>query len=137
MLERVPGTDRYRNADEVSGTHTVPGLLIVRLDGPLYFANAAAFADRVHGLVAAAEPTPKEVLLNAEAFVDLDSTAHEVLHELVDDLHEAGIRFSIARAKRPFVHALERGGLADDIDAFHLEVDTAVSAFHERFPPQA
>jgi sulfate permease, SulP family len=134
VLARVPSTDRYRDVDEVSETRTVPGLLIVRLDGPIYFANAEAFADRIRELVADADPPPKEVLMNAESFVDIDSTAHEALHELIDDLHEQGIRFTVARAKRTFQDTLERSGLVSDVDGFYLEVDSGVSAFLQRSP---
>jgi SulP family sulfate permease len=135
VLERVPGTSHFRDVDLVSGSHTVAGLLIVRFDGPLYFANANAFADRVRALVETADPPPKEVLLNAEAIVDVDSTSHESLRELIDDLHERGVRFTLARAKQTFVNTLERSSLAGSIDGFHLEVDSGVRAFCERFPP--
>ncbi|MDQ3778792.1 MAG: SulP family inorganic anion transporter, partial [Actinomycetota bacterium] len=129
VLEQVPGTNRYRDADAVIGTHTVPGLLVVRLDGPIYFANAKLFADRVRELIAGTDPPPEEVLMNVESWVDIDSSAHEVLHELVDDLHARGIRLTIARARRGLQEALERSGLASEIDAFYLEVDSGVSAF--------
>lgn len=135
VLERVPGTRRFRDINRVSGTHAIPGLLIVRLDGPLYFANADAFAARIRALVDTVDPPPKEVLVNAEAIVDLDSTSHEVLHELIDDLHERGIRFTVARAKRGLVDTLERSGLASSVDAFYLEVDSGVTEFCEHFPP--
>lgn len=132
VLERVPGTARYRNLDAVVGTHTVPGLLIVRLDGPLYFANAETFTDTVRALVDGAESPVREVLINAETFVDLDSTSHEALHELIDDLHGRGVRFTLARAKQEFRETLERSGLAGAIDGFYLEVDHAVSDFLDR-----
>jgi SulP family sulfate permease len=110
----------------------VPGVLVVRLDGPIFFANAGAFADRVRDLVATTEPRPQEVLLNVESWTDIDSTAHEALHELLDDLHEQGIRLSVARPKRRFSDALERSGLANKIDGSYLEVDDGVDAFLER-----
>jgi SulP family sulfate permease len=134
VLARVPGTDRYRKIDAAHQGTTVPGLLIVRLDAPLYFANAAAFTDRVRDLIDSADPPPKAVLVNAESFDDVDSTAHEALHELIDDVHEQGILFCVARAKRNFEDALRRSGLADSIDGFFLEVDTGVAAFEQRFP---
>jgi SulP family sulfate permease len=132
VLARVPGTARYEDADDVDRPHLVPGLIIYRFDASLYFANAQQFADDVRRLVDDADPPAREVLLSAEAVVTIDATAHEVLHELVDDLHERGVRFTVARAKERFRETLERSGLADEVDAFYLEVDEAVAAYRAR-----
>ena len=134
VLARVPGTDRFRDADAVPQPELVPGLVVYRFDAPLYFANAAVFADEVRSLVDDAEPPAEEVLVSADAIVDIDSTAHEILHELVRDLHARGVRLSFARAKPRFVEVLRHSGLDQDIDAFHLEVDTGVASFLARGP---
>ncbi len=86
----------------------------------------------MRALVDSADPPVLEGLLNAEAFVDVDSTSHEALYELIDDLHGRGVRFTVARAKQEFRETLERTGLAGAIDGFYLEVDHAVSAFLDR-----
>ena len=132
VLARVPGTQRFRDVDAVPRPELVPGLLIYRFDAPLYFANAELFADEIRGLVQQADPPVREVLISADAVVDIDSTAHEVLHELIRDLDAAGVRLSIARAKPRLVQVLERSGLAQRVKAFHLEVDAGVATFLER-----
>jgi len=129
VLARVPGTARYDDVDDVDRPELVPGLIVYRFDASLYFANAHQVADDVRRLVSAAEQPVREVMLNAEAIVTIDATAHEVLHELVDELHEQGIRFTIARAKDAFLRTLERSGLAADIDALYLEVDEGVATY--------
>jgi len=132
VLARVPGTARYDDVDDVTDPQVVPGLIVYRFDGALYFANAQQFADDLRRLVAAADPPAREVLLSAEAIVTIDATAHEVLHDVVDALHERGMRFTVARAKERFEETLERSGLADDVDAFYLEVDEGVAAYLAR-----
>lgn len=49
-LGRVPGTQTYRNVTRYTGLVTDPQVAIVRVDGPLYFANAQFLADRLLGL---------------------------------------------------------------------------------------
>ncbi|MDS0474442.1 sulfate permease [Natrinema sp. 1APR25-10V2] len=131
-LARVPGTDRFRDVDSVPDVEPIPGLIIYRFDARLYFANAEVFADEVIELVESADPPAREVMLSAGAIIDIDSTAHETLHELIEDLHERGIRFTVARAKPTFLETLDRSGLLEEIDACYLEVDTGVSAFQRR-----
>ncbi|WP_436926077.1 SulP family inorganic anion transporter [Halosimplex amylolyticum] len=131
-LIRVPGTDRFRSAESVPDGESVPGLIIYRFDAQLYFANAEVLTDEVLELVESAEPPAQEVMLSAGAIIDIDSTAHQTLHDLVDELHERGIRFTVARGKPLFLETLERSGLREEIDAFYLEVDTGVTAFQRR-----
>lgn len=131
-MVRVPGTDRFRDVDSVPDGEPIPGLIIYRFDARLYFANAEVLADEVIELVESAEPPAQEVMLSAEAIIDIDSTAHETLHDLIDELHEREIRFTVARAKPSFLETLERSGLREEIDALYLEVDTGVSAFQRR-----
>ncbi|WP_256566994.1 SulP family inorganic anion transporter [Natrinema gelatinilyticum] len=132
VVARVPGTERFRDVDTLPNAEEIPGLIIYRFDAPLYFANADVLVDEITALVDESDPPPEEVLVSAEAITDIDSTAHETLHELVDDLHERGIRFTVAGAKAPFVETVERSGLREEIDAFYLEVDRGVAAFYNR-----
>jgi sulfate permease, SulP family len=132
VLARIPGTSRYEDIDDVADPQFVPGLIVYRFDASLYFANADQFARDVHRLIDDAHPPAREVLLSAEAIVTIDATAHEVFHEVVDDVHERGIRFTVARAKEQFRETLERSGLAEVVDAFYLEVDEGVAAYRAR-----
>ena len=68
-------------------------------------------------------------MLSAEAIVSIDSTGHDVLHDLTGDLHDRGVRFTVARAKQGLVDTLERSGLSEEVDALHLEVDVGMYAF--------
>ena len=55
LLVRVPGTDSYRAADSTADGVTEAGMVLYRLDGPLFFANADVFRDDVMEAVAAAD----------------------------------------------------------------------------------
>jgi MFS superfamily sulfate permease-like transporter len=72
------------------------------------------------------------LLINAEAIVDIDSTALDMLLELEQDLRHLGIEFCLARVKSELRGSLERGGLVERIGAGHLfaTIGTAIEAFH-------
>ena len=41
ILGRLPGTNVYRNVKQYPEAQTIPGLLIVRIDAPFYFASVS------------------------------------------------------------------------------------------------
>ena len=47
MLGKVPGEKIYRSLEYYPDGETIPGLLIARFDGSLFFANAPDFADEI------------------------------------------------------------------------------------------
>jgi SulP family sulfate permease len=79
-----------------------PGLLIYRFGGPLFFFNAPHFANRVRELIDSARPQVTFFLINAEAIVDMDINAVEMLEELFNELRSRGIVLGICEAKGHF-----------------------------------
>ncbi len=94
----------------------VPGLLIYRFAGPLFFFNAPYFASRVRELVDSARPQVTFFLINAEAIVDMDINAAEMLAELYNDLRSRGIILGICGAKGHFRKVLDNTGLSSQED---------------------
>ncbi|WP_436771877.1 SulP family inorganic anion transporter [Yinghuangia sp. YIM S09857] len=82
VLGRIPGTDRFGDVADQPGATTVPGLLLVRPDGPLYFGNVARLKLAVHDLVAAADPAPERVVLNLVSDFRLGIPVLDTLDEL-------------------------------------------------------
>jgi SulP family sulfate permease len=144
FLVRVPGTDSFRGVDNVADGTAVPGLVVYRFDGPLFFANAQLLADDIEAAVAgAAAPEPvRWVVIDAEAIGDVDSTGAGMLADLADGLRPRGITLAVARLKAAASEYLGRAGVLEKIGAEHvyLEVDDAVAAFeasgHERGSPE-
>jgi SulP family sulfate permease len=133
FLVRVPGTDSFRSVEAVTDGILVPGLVVYRFDGPLFFANAQLLSDDIEAAVAEA-PAPHPVrwiVLDAESIGDVDSTGAGTLADLADSLQERGIRLALARVKASVGAYLERAGVMDKVGAgyVYLEVDDAVAAF--------
>jgi MFS superfamily sulfate permease-like transporter len=130
----VPGLAGLHNVEDYPDAQTVPGLVVFRYDAPLCFANASNF--RAHALAAVeAETTPVEwFLLNAEAIVELDMTAVEVLELLAADFADRAIVFAMARVKQDLRAQLRRSGLLKVIDESKIypTLPVAVQAFTDR-----
>jgi sulfate permease, SulP family len=131
FLVRVPGTDSYRSAASTPDGQPEPGLVAYRFDGPLFFANADVFRDDVTEAVAAAEPPARWVVLDMESVADTDSTATQMLVELLGDVAGRGVTVAFARLKAPVAAYLERAGISatGGQARVFLEVDDAVAAF--------
>ena len=52
VLGREAGTQVFRDLDEHPEDETVPGVAVIRIDGGLFFATAAALDARVRDIVA-------------------------------------------------------------------------------------
>ena len=110
VLGRVPGTTNFRNVDRSPGAVTIPGVVVVRVDAPLYFANAEFLAGTLRK-VEMAHPHPLRVLiLDCSSVTDLDSSADAVLGELADDYAARGVEFFLANVKGIVLDVMRRSG---------------------------
>ena len=100
VLGRVPGERVYRDVARAPDAETVPGLVIVRWDGELFFANASHFREELMGLVEDSEE-PRAVLLDASAITSIDVTAAEMLAKLIGELEEHDLTVLSARTHGP------------------------------------
>jgi MFS superfamily sulfate permease-like transporter len=108
----------------------VPGLLLFRFDAPLFFANAEVFRENLERVIAD-HPDVKRVVVAAEPVTDVDSTAADVLVELLDDLELREIEFGFAEMKGPVKDHLRLYGIYDRLgdDRFYPTIGSAVRAY--------
>jgi len=90
VLGRKPGTNvfRSRSADHPED-ETYPGLLLLRLEGRVFFANAEQIAQKIRRLVNEAQP--KVVALDLSPVFDLEYTALKALSEGEKRQRERGV----------------------------------------------
>jgi high affinity sulfate transporter 1 len=132
QLVRVDQRKGYHDRARHPAGRTVPGLVIVRFDAPLFFANAAQFADFVTQSTHDAAPPPvRWVAVAAEPITDIDTSAAEVLERLDDALAARDIRLVFAEMKGPVKDRLARYGLGwrFGTDRFYPTIGTAVSGY--------
>jgi sulfate permease, SulP family len=129
LLGREPGTQVFRDLDENPADETFPGIVVVRLDGGLFFATAEALEDRLRALGAEGDGRRAVVLdLEGVNFVDSQGAAKVTeIHELTE---ADGVTLRLARVKPQVLAVLTADGIVDRIGADHIHgnVHRAVEA---------
>lgn len=106
VVGRLPGTEHFRNVNR-HPVQTQPGLLAVRVDESLYFANTDALQDTVQGLLAD-RPGTRHVLLVCSAINQIDATALGMLTGMESSLAQRGVTLLLSEVKGPVLDRLER-----------------------------
>ena len=116
-LGRVPGVPgAYTSLERHPENIPVPGVLILRLDSPMLYYNAVTIRDQIKAMVAAAQPGPQAVILDAAVQDQLDVTSAEVLHGLGKELQGKGIAVYVAELHAPVVQFAQRVGITGFVD---------------------
>jgi MFS superfamily sulfate permease-like transporter len=131
ILGYPPGVAGMHDIDDYPSAQQVPGLVVYRYDAPLCFANAEDFRRRALAAAASAPFSLRWFLLNAEANVEIDSTAADALAALHAEFARRGVVFALARVKQDLRDQLARAGLIDAIgkDRIFMTLPTAVAAY--------
>ena len=138
VLGRVPGQDGvYGDIVREPENEPVPGLLILRVDAPLYFFNANVARKGILDLAAAGKEL-RAVILDIGATADLDLATVDMLRELVDALREKRIELLFVHVRGPVRDRMGITGLREDVGDHNIFLSTegAVREYHRRFPEQ-
>ncbi|TFC94550.1 SulP family inorganic anion transporter [Cryobacterium sinapicolor] len=111
-LGRIHGQRGYHDLSRHPEGERLPGIVIVRFDAPLFFANGGIFDDYVRRVVTEAGSGVRTVILAAEPITDIDTTALEELLELDDFLASRGVTLIFAEMKGPVKDHLRDYGLS-------------------------
>lgn len=95
VLGRLPGSDHFGDVERDDDVVEVPGVVVVRPETGLFFANAEAVTARVRSEVARRQATA--VVLDAQTVPSIDVSAVRAVDQLAADLERDGVRFTIAR----------------------------------------
>ncbi len=134
IVGQVPGTEHFRNVDRHQ-VITDPGLLSIRVDESLYFANARALEDAIYERIAD-QSLVKNVILMCPAVNAIDASALESLEAIAHRLQSAGVGFHLSEVKGPVMDALQRSDFMQHfkgrIFLSQFEAFTALSLPEER-----
>ncbi len=131
VLGRVDRVKGYHDITRYPEARQIPGLVLLRWDAPLFFANAELFSERVLDVVASS-PTPvRWLVVAAEPVTSIDVTAADIVCELDDTLHTAGIELCFAEMKDPVKDKLKRFEVFARLgeQTFFGTIDEAVTAY--------
>jgi high affinity sulfate transporter 1 len=109
-LGRKPGTNVFR---PLSSRHpkdeALPGLLMLRTEGRVYFANAQRIGDKMWPMIR--EAKPQVLVLDCSAVPDIEYTALKMLTEAEEKLREAGITLWLAALNPTVLEIINRSKL--------------------------
>jgi sulfate permease, SulP family len=126
LLARDSASGVWGNSDRHPGWKLTTEALVVRVDGPLFYANATTMKERVVDLVAQAEPRPRAVVLDLSGNTELDVQTADTLAELSETLARNGVELRLAAVRAPALALLERAGFTGRIPILPT-LDAAVS----------
>ena len=112
QLGKIETLNHYRNTSRYS-THTPEGILIVRFDAQLFYANAAYFKDALKKMEAARKDPVHTVILDAAGINTIDSTGVHLIQDLIREYKERNIHFIMAQVKGPVRDLMNRAQLMD------------------------
>jgi anti-anti-sigma factor len=118
VLGREPGTQVFRDVVENPDDEQIPGVVVLRLDGGLFFATADALGDRVRALIQA--PDVRCVVLDCEGINFLDSQGSASIDDLLVLCRQADVTLRLARVKPAVRATLEREGTIERLGSEHV-----------------
>ncbi len=134
-LGRKRGTNVFRPlSDENRDDETYPGLLLLRLEGRIFFANAGHLEQKIRALVE--EANPRVVALHLRAVTDLEYTALKSLIEGERRQREHGVAVWLVGMNPAVQNVVERSPLGRELEkrgGVLANLETAVAKYLESF----
>ena len=132
VLGRKPGTNVFRPlSKEHPEDETFPGLLLLRMDGRFFFANAEHIGQKMKPLVEEAKPTV--IALDLSGVPDLEYTALKMLTEAEKRQRKLGVSLWIVGLNPTVLQMVQRSPLGEVLgrQAMHFNMETAVAKYSE------
>jgi high affinity sulfate transporter 1 len=105
--------------DAPTGAVTAPGVIVVRMAAPLFFANGSVFGEAVKSAITAAPAgAVRHLVVDMEAVTDVDVTGAEAFSALAEWLGAHNVSLSFSRVRAPARERLVDLGLLGDSSVF-------------------
>lgn len=137
VLGRVPGTNYFRNVARFDNLESRPGVLMIRIDGPIYFANLSYIKRKIDLLLAERVET-NVMVLNFESIPSVDSSGAHELEEWIHEWRAHGIKVCLTGVRGPVRDVLFRWNIIQQIGENNLFLDdsSALDAIDNKFDEQ-
>src|SRR5271157_3309382 len=130
VLRRKPGTNVFRpQSPEHPEDESFPGLLLLRPEGPIFFANAAQIAHKIEPLVR--ETQPKVVAADASGVLDMEYTALKMFAQVAKRQRQDGIQLWLIGMNPGVLAVVQRSPLGQMLrrEAMHFNLEIAVGRY--------
>mmetsp|Transcript_39572 Transcript_39572/g.58781 ORF Transcript_39572/g.58781 Transcript_39572/m.58781 type:complete len:732 (-) Transcript_39572:383-2578(-) len=131
VLGRLPGTTVYRNVKQYDDAETYDGIVMVRIDAPIYFANTQNVREKLAKYERRAEeeltargedPNIKYLILEMSPVSHVDTSALHILHDMNKTYKDRGIQLCFSNPSTRVMDVFLRSGLVDEVGREHIFV---------------
>jgi high affinity sulfate transporter 1 len=132
-LRRKPGTNIFRpRSPEHPDDEPIPGLLIARPEGRMFFGNAANVGAKLMDMFKS--DSPRVILLDCSAIPGFEFTALKMLIEAEERLRADGTEVWLAALSPEAMELVQRSSLAEQLgsERMFFTVSRAVAAFEAK-----
>jgi sulfate permease, SulP family len=127
VLGRKPGTNVFRpRSQEHPEDETYPGLLLLRLEGRIFFANAQLIGQKIQLLVNEAKPSV--VALDLSGVPDLEYTALKMLSEGEKRQRERGVSIWLVGLNPRVLQMVQRSSLGKALGRERMQFSLEMAA---------
>jgi sulfate permease, SulP family len=130
VLRRKPGTNVFRpQSPEHPDDESFPGLLLLRPEGPIFFANAVHIAHNIEPLIREAQP--KVVAVDASGVLDMEYTALKMFAHVAKRQSQHGIQLWLIGMNPGVLAIVQRSPLGQMLqhEAMHFNLEIAVARY--------
>lgn len=121
----------FRNIRRYPAAAVISGMLLVRVDASLYFANIGFVANWLRGALAA-RPGVAIIIFDLSGVNDMDAVALQALERLIEGYGQQGIAVAFADMKGPVRDLVERAGWPDKL---HIRLFMSLQQAVAELPP--
>lgn len=129
-LRRKPGTNVFRpRSPEHPEDEAFPGLLLLRLEGRVFFANAGLIGQKMNSLLDDAKP--RVVAIDLSAVTDLEYTALKMLTAAEERQRKLGVSLWLVGLNPGVMQTVQRSALSHlrELDALQFNLELAVAKY--------
>jgi SulP family sulfate permease len=138
VLGRKPGTNVFRpRSQEHPEDETFPGLLLLQVEGLVFFANAELIADKIRPLIT--QMKPKVVALDFSGVPDLEYTALKMLTEAEKRNRDRGILLWLVGLQPAVLAVVQRSPLGKTLgrEGMFFNLEQAVARYEQSMMPRS
>ncbi|KAF9618565.1 hypothetical protein IFM89_002260 [Coptis chinensis] len=139
VLGNIPNSMIYRNVNQYPNAMSVPGVLILQIDAPIYFANSSYLRERISRWINEEEEKLKSqgemmslqyVILDMGAVGSIDTSGISMFEEVKKNIDRRGLTLVLANPGSEVMKKLDKSKFIDDIgqEWIYLTVGEAVGA---------
>ena len=122
-LGRIPGTSIFRNVERFGDVDQFDKIIIVRVDGPLYFANTQYIKTKIEKWLNDSNNKITQMVLDFSSVSSIDSSAVHELEDWYREWKSQGIQLNLTHITGPVRDKLKSWGTYEKIGEQNIFLD--------------